>query len=388
MTCPPRLAHSVLALHFVALFLLAAPAAHAQDAPAAARPLQWYERLRFSGDFRSRYEGFYQEDQETRNRIRLRLRVRLDTDINDDTQFHLQVASGDPGTPVSTNQTLTGFFLPKPFSLDRAYIVYNPTAASALTLGLGKFGAPQTTTQLVFDEDLNYEGGWEQVSWKPSERVGITLMALQTAVNELSAAPDAYMLGGYGEVSVEIGRATLQFSAADYTWGNPNQIAVASSGGPLQSILTNTVIRNAAGSVVGFGSRFNVVDLIAEATVRTKKADYPLRLLVDVARNTRAANDRDSGLWLEAEYGRARTAGTWAAGYTHGRVEQDVTPSAFVFSDMPGTNVLLHMLRGSYAPKSGLSLDATLHLTKRLASPATAPNPWLSRLHLAAVVRF
>jgi hypothetical protein len=383
MTRPARHAAALLAFLFIG-----APPGQAQDAPAAARPPQWYERLRFGGDFRSRYEGFYQEDQETRNRIRLRLRVRLDTDINEDTQFHLQVASGDPGTPVSTNQTFTGFFLPKPFSLDRAYLVYNPKAAPALTLGLGKFGAPQTTTQLVFDEDLNYEGGWEQVSWKASPRVGVTLLALQTAVNELSGAPDAYMLGGYGEVSVEVGRATLQFSAADYTWGNPNQIAVASSGGPLHSILTNTVVRNATGSVVGFGSPFNVVDLIAEATVRTRKADYPLRLLVDFARNTRAGNDRDSGLWLEAEYGRPRATGTWGAGYTYGRVEQDVSPSAFVFSDMPGTNVLLHMLRGSYVPKSGLSLDATLHLTQRLAPPAGTPNPWLSRLHLGAVVRF
>ena len=131
----------------------------------AATPTPWYERLRFSGDFRSRYEGFYQDGIATRNRERLRFRLRVDTDVNPDTEFHLQIASGDPGTPVSTNQTFTEFFLPKPISLDRAFMVYNPEQASALTLGLGRFAMPQTTTQMVFDEDLNYEGGWEQVSW-------------------------------------------------------------------------------------------------------------------------------------------------------------------------------------------------------------------------------
>jgi len=45
-------------------------------------PLAWYERLRFGGDFRSRYEGFYRENSETRHRARLRLRLRVDTDIN------------------------------------------------------------------------------------------------------------------------------------------------------------------------------------------------------------------------------------------------------------------------------------------------------------------
>ena len=92
-------------------------------------PPTWYERLRFSGDFRSRYEGFYREESETRHRGRFRLRLRVDTDINEDIRFQLQVASGDPGTPVSTNQTFKGFFQPKPFNLDRAYIAYNPVAA-------------------------------------------------------------------------------------------------------------------------------------------------------------------------------------------------------------------------------------------------------------------
>lgn len=359
--------------------------AGAQDSSAE---IAWYDRLRFSGDFRSRYEGFYQTDRETRNRARFRLRFRVDTDINDDARFQLQVASGDPGTPVSTNQTFTSFFRPKPFNLDRAYLAYNPRAASALTLGAGKFGFPQNRTQMVFDDDLNFEGGWEQVSWDLADGVAINLVALQTAVTELSRDNDAFMLAGYGEVSVEGSRADVSVSAANYAWGSPDLIVAGQTDGVLGSILTNALIRNRAGRVVGFASGFNVVDVIAETTIQTGRPDYPIRLLADFARNTRAANDRDSGFWLEAEYGRPRAVNTWGATYTYGWIEQDVSPSAFVFSDIPGTNIRLHMIETSYIPKSGLSFDVTLHLTKRLVVPDDTSNNLLARLHVAILARF
>jgi hypothetical protein len=175
-------------------------------------------------------------------------------------------------------------------------------------------------------------------------------------------------------------------SAANYAWGEEDQIAVASAGGPLESILTNAVDRGPAGNVLGYVSEFNVVDVIAEATINTGRSGYPLRVLADFAHNTRAATDRSSGLWLEVEYGRPRAPRTWSAGYTYGWVEQDVTPSAFVFSDMPGTNQRLHMIETSYFLLPGLSFDTTLHLTKTLESPL--PATWLTRLHVGAVVRF
>ena len=348
----------------------------------------WYERLRFSGDFRTRYEGFYKDETETRHRGRLRLRLRLDADVNEDVRFQLQVASGDPNTPVSTNQTLTSFFLPKPFSLDRAYVAYNPKAASAMTLGGGKFSFPMTRTQMVFDDDLNFEGVWEQAEWKLTDGVGINIGALQTNAFEFSTDSDSLMLGGFGEVMFDLGKHRLQVSAANYGWRNVDQLAVVQASGLVKSSLTNAVVRDEAGQVVGFLSRFNVVDVIAEATLQTARADYPLRVLVEYTRNTRAATDRDSGLWIEAEYGRPRGSGTWGTGYTYGWIQQDVSLSAFVFSDMPGTNLRLHMVKASFVPKAGLSLDLTLHISKQLVPLTNVPEGWLSRLHLATVVRF
>lgn len=358
----------------------------AQTDDSAPRP--WYERIQFGGDFRSRYEGFYQDGETTRHRGRLRLRLRIDTDINDDTHLQIQIASGDDGTPVSTNQTFTSFFRPKPFNLDRANIAYNPSGASALTLGAGKFGFPVTRTQMTWDDDLNWEGGYEQVAWDAGDSVGLKVVALQTIVNEVSSDQDSYMLAGYAEVDLALGNHSLQLSVADYGFGNVDQVAVGRADGPLTSILTNQVERDADGSIVGFVSDFNMVDVIVQVELDTGRERYPFRVLADFVRNTRAASDLDTGMWFEAEYGGSRAAGSYTLGYTYGRIEQDAVLSPFMFSDIPGSNLQLHMLTVAYVPLPNLTLDLTLHFTKRLEIDPGASNAWLTRPHLAAIVRF
>ena len=358
----------------------------AQSADSEPRP--WYERIELGGDFRSRYEGFYQDGRTTRHRSRFRLRLRIDSDVNDDTHLQVQIASGDPGTPVSTNQTFSSFFRPKPFNLDRANIVYNPAGARALTLGIGKFGFPITRTQMTWDDDLNVEGGYEQVAWSPTESVGVKLVALQTAVNEVSSDEDSYMLAGYAEVSVTVDSHAFQFSVADYGFGNVDQVAVGRATGPLSSLLTNLVDLDADGNIVGLVSDFNMVDAIVEAEFDTGREDYPFRVLGEYLRNTKAASDLDTGVWFEAEYGGSRTLRTYTLGYTYGRIQQEAALSAFVFSDMPGTNTELHMVNIAYVPLPNLSLDLTMHVTRRLAVDAGASNNWLTRPHVAAIVRF
>ena len=354
-----------------------------------AEPAGWWERIRLSGDFRSRYEGFFQSARPDRNRFRLRLRLRLDSQINDDTRVGIQIASGDPGTPVSTNQTFAGFLRPKPFSLDRAFVAYNPQAKSAMTLGMGKFGLPLTRTQMIYDNDLNVEGGWQAVSWDATDTVGINLVAVQTAVQEFSRHGDTYMLGGYAEVNVDLGRRTFQLSAANYAWNNVDPIARATAiRSPITAILTNDVVRDEEGIVTSYASRFNVVDIIGEASFRVGERNYPVRLLAEYSRNTRAANDHDSGFWTEVEFGSASDAGSFEASYTYGWIQQDVTLSAFVFSDMPGTNLRLHMINTSWMLLPNLSWDVTVHITKRLFMEEGQNPNWLVRPHIAAVVRF
>ena len=257
-----------------------------------------------------------------------------------------------------------------------------------MTVAMGKFGPPMTRSQMLWDNDLNFEGGYEQVAWSASDSVAIKLVALQTAVNEVKSDRDSYMLGGYGEVSVAVGNHSLQFSVADYGFGHVDQVAVGRATGPLNSTLTNQVEVDAAGNIIGLASDFNLVDVIVQAEVDTGRADYPLRLLADVVRNTRAASYRDTGMWFEAEYGGSRTQRSYTLGYTYVRIQQDAALSAFAFSDMPGTNLQLHMLAIAYVPLPNLSLDLNVHVSKRLEVDPGARNTWLTRAHIAAIVRF
>ncbi len=226
------------------------------------------------------------------------------------------------------------------------------------------------------------------MSWGLADGINLNLIAMQTAVNEVSRGADSYMLMGYGELSFEGDRTDFKVSVADYAWGNPDSIVPGYLDGPLKSILTNVLARDVQGQVTGYASGFNVIDVIAEATLRTNRPGYPLRFLGEFAHNTRAANDHDTGWWFEAEYGSPRAPHTWGVTYTYGWIQQDLTPSTYVFSDMPGTNLRLNMIETSYVPKEGLSFDVTLHLTRGLDSSLSDSNNLLARLHVAMVARF
>ena len=97
-------------------------------------------------------------------RARVRVRLGLMGDINDEWSYGLGIATGS-GTsgPTSTNQTLgqgsssaPGYFNKYPVQLDRAYVRYQPSAA--LEVNTGRFKNPFVGTELVWDEDLSFEG--------------------------------------------------------------------------------------------------------------------------------------------------------------------------------------------------------------------------------------
>ena len=340
----------------------------------------WLERTTVSGDFRSRYEGFYKGEQTPRHRGRMRLRLRFDTEINDETNFQLRIAGGDPGTPVSTNQSFTNFFLPKPVHLDRAFLTYTPKSVEALTLGVGKFGYPVSRTQMVWDDDLNWEGTYQQVAWDVNSRVGVKLAAVQTTINEVKAEKNATMMAGYGQVNIDLDSYSVVFSVADYSFGQVDQVAVATATGPLRTINTNRLYRNHFGAVTGFMSEFNLVDVIGEVIFETERTKYPVRFLADWVTNTRAAAGENMGLWLEAAYGQAVRPKTYAAGYTFGHVEQEAVLSPFMYSDIPGTNLTLHMLDASYMLIPNVNVDLTLFFSKPLVVPVGVSTPWLMRM--------
>jgi hypothetical protein len=365
------------------------PAPSAPDASADQSSTPWWEQLEFFGDFRVRFEGFYRPGDPTRQRGRFRLRAGLEAPVLADLRFRLRVASGDAADVTSTNQTLEGFWNRKPINIDQAALVYTPSGARALTLGAGKFGYPVARTQMVWDDDVNWEGAYEQLAWRPAG-VSIRLVAVQSPLSEVRAGSDAFMFGEYAEAAFALGEHDLQLSIASYAFREIDQLALAlDEGEAIHTQLTNAVRRDAAGNVVGYVSRYGLIDAIARVTADTGREGYPLAVTANYVVNTRAANGEDSGIWIEGAYGDAEAPGRYSVSYTVARIERDAVLSAFNFSDMgPATNVMMHMAGVSFMPRQRVNLDATAIWTKRLHVPAGAANRVLTRVQIDARVSF
>jgi hypothetical protein len=158
----------------------------------------WVKSVRISGDFRLRYEwdvfdkrnspyfvnysalnsgspfdlnntaGTFPpllDTTQDRQRLRERFRLGIGTQIDDEWAAGLRLATGNLPNPVSTNQTLGNSLSNDSFNLDRAFIRYQPT--SWLTAWLGRFPNPWFATDLVFDDDLNFDGVAVQVTPRP-----------------------------------------------------------------------------------------------------------------------------------------------------------------------------------------------------------------------------
>lgn len=92
-----------------------------------------------------------------RNRFRLRGRLGVKAQITDWITADLRIATGADNGPVSTNQTLgadgTGKYH---LWLDRASIRLAPTQDVAIDIG--RFANPFWTSDLIFDNDMNFDG--------------------------------------------------------------------------------------------------------------------------------------------------------------------------------------------------------------------------------------
>jgi len=153
---------------------------------------EWTRRISLYGDVRARYEGIFMDDGnfdifenfsainrgdpqnintgspdyippqfinslEDRTRFQLRARLGVRAQITDWVSADIRVATGNDRTPVSTNQTM-GAFGGGGYEiwLDRAAIHLTPVENTRIDLG--RFSNPFWTSELLFDQDLNFDG--------------------------------------------------------------------------------------------------------------------------------------------------------------------------------------------------------------------------------------
>jgi hypothetical protein len=93
---------------------------------------------------------------EKRERFRLRARLGMLAKISENWSGGIRLATGSSTDRVSTNQTLGQEWNKYTLTVDRAYLKYDPV--EWLSVSGGRIPNPWFSTDLVWDEDLNFEG--------------------------------------------------------------------------------------------------------------------------------------------------------------------------------------------------------------------------------------
>jgi polyhydroxyalkanoate synthesis regulator phasin len=180
---------------------------------------EWVDRLKWEGDLRLRQQSDLfasgnasaanlqgigvnvNNTSEDRDRTRIRARLGLTAAITPQVSGGLRITTGNTRDPVSTNQTLGTTGNKYELVLDRAFLRYEPW--DWLVLSGGRLPNPFLSTDLVWDDDLNFEGvaariaPWDRVperSVKPYAVLGIfPLQEVETSPTNL--AKDKWLYG-------------------------------------------------------------------------------------------------------------------------------------------------------------------------------------------------
>jgi hypothetical protein len=99
---------------------------------------------------------FLNTRQNRENQLSVRLRLGMTAKVTDHVTVGVRLASGNDTSPVSTTQALGANFGKKNFWLDQAYIKFDPVSFASATFG--RMPNPFVHTDLVFDDNLNFDG--------------------------------------------------------------------------------------------------------------------------------------------------------------------------------------------------------------------------------------
>ncbi|HSW12136.1 MAG TPA: putative porin [Solimonas sp.] len=383
---------------------------------------------------------------EDRQLLRMRARLGVLANVSDEVTAGLRFATGNTTNPVSTNQTLGGDFNKLSFTVDRVYLNYRPTPKQSYWGG--RMANPWLSTELVWDDDLSFDGlaGQLHANWSEQVRLHVTTGAFSvgntdfnfpsSSVNK-AGSRDKWLLGLQLGADWRIDeRQLLKGALALYVFDNlegelstpcfaPNSAVSCSSDhtrpGFLQKGNTLYKLRNVSRGAgdpefqyFGLASPFRVLDLTASYDRRLKDA---LHLMVDADIAWNLGYDRDRVLskgpdnnygacpdtdplcdppvetggfafLLQGKVGHPSIAeaGQWNALAGYRRIESDAVPDAFTDSDfhLGGTNAKGYYVGGAW----GLAHNTWLNLRWISTTEASGAPYAIDTLQLDFGARF
>ena len=331
---------------------------------------------------------------EDRDRYRLRARLGILAKVSDDWSAGVRLATGNTTDRVSTNQTMGQDFNKYQLMVDRAYLKYDPVEWLSATGG--RIPNPWFSTDLIWDEDLNFEGFATTI--KPSFANGdfrpfLTLGAFPlredsppTRANRWMAGVQAGAKWNFSQNSrLTVGLAMYEFDKlearverdADYLAGSASYGQFEYGSGLRQK--GNTLFRTNASSDVGatiwgLASKFRPVNLTASLDLAhfdpvhvVLTADYVKNTAFDrseIQRRTGVAltDGKDYGYLFKLAVGmpKLEKRHDWQGSFAYRYLGSDATVDAFTDSDfgLGGTNLKGYQLGLNY----GVDQNAWLSL--------------------------
>jgi len=382
---------------------------------------EWVSSLKFSGDFRGRFDGIYAENAATTDRLRLRYRLRfgMTAMLTDNFEVGLRLQSGEPvgefgGNPISSNATLQDNGSKKYIGVGLAYAKWTPLHADnwngALTFG--KMENPlEFPSALVFGKDYLPEGLAAQVAYKLNASHTLKLNAAAFVLDELAANADDPWLGA----------AQLRLDSA-WTKNISSSVGASMLGISHEDTLTNGGIpnvnrgntRNASGAPA-YG--FNPVHTDATVTYTfdhfpVYPGRFPISAGGEFLHNPAAPANNEA--WSAGfALGKSGKKGQWSLSYRWMELESDswfeevvdVDFAAYYQAQQPnagfttasnplgagyagGTNLRGHIVKADYSPFNSLTLSVTWFATSLVdASPAGSESA-ANRVQVDAMWKF
>jgi hypothetical protein len=352
---------------------------------------EWSERIRWGGDIRLRYQAdLYGDDNavgvgnpanpsqqlnttEDRHQARIRARLLVEAKVNDHVDAGVRLAGGSSNSPVSTNETLGDHFAKDDVWIDQAYLKIKPV--DDLVIWGGRHPNPFFSTDLLWDNDLNFEGGALQYKTKLTRTVRPFAALGGFAVQEVELSDqDKWLLAGQIGAEVDITRLVQAKAALSYydyrnivgqrnTLENPGLNDFTA---PQFQQKGNTLmdIDPTAGERFALASDFQLVNLTGQLDIGfwdpvriVLFADYVRNIGFDTEKvRERTLLDEVSKEIDGYQFGllvghrSIKDFGQWRAGLTYRYLESDAVVDAFTDSDFHGggTNAQGWILRGEF----------------------------------------
>ena len=319
---------------------------------------------------------------EDRERLRVRARVGVTATLDENWAAGIRLTTGSSTDPISSNQTLGNYGNRFTLALDRAFVRWRwGDSANAV---VGRFGNPWFGTDLVWANDLGFDGVAAQ--WTPAigswGRAFVTMAAMPVQEVELSSA-DKWLFGVqvgaetnrlFGRASAKVG---IGYYAYDGTTGQPSPAGSTRNEftAPAFTQKGNTyynISSDPARPLLGLASDFELINLTGSLSVPlgSKRLAISGDWVRNLGFNRRAVAARAgfdvkpqvTGWQTRLAFGDAEVAraGDWQLFAGYKRLERDAVPDAFTDSDLRlgGTDVKGYTVGGSV----GLGRNTALSL--------------------------